>query len=263
MINKLTIVNGIIQDNNILGVPFKRDIVVPKGKSNVYTRIPMIPIGVAVHNTSNPAPTATDEAHARWLQSVEDADKQYVSVHFFVDDDSITQTIPINMVTYNAGDGNGPGNFKHVSVEICENGNILKAEENAKKLIASLQYTMSQLKVIRTHQSFSGKYCPHVLLSRKNGWTNFVSDIGKILNPPNPVINIINKVVSKPLVNTNATSVVIATNIWGYKTASDAMSGRNKIRIVPRGTYPIMIKHKTGAWNIGKGNLFWINPRDF
>ena len=48
-------------------------------------------IGITYHNTGNSAPTAGDEAHTKWLQNVENADKEYVSVHFFVDENSITR----------------------------------------------------------------------------------------------------------------------------------------------------------------------------
>ncbi len=70
---------------------------------------------------------------------MENADKEYVSVHFFVDENSITQTVPIDEVTYHAGDGKGNGNYKTISIEICENANIQKAEENAQKIRCSIK----------------------------------------------------------------------------------------------------------------------------
>ena len=178
-INKLNIVNGIIQDNSIDGIPVKRNIVDPKGLKNVRTLIKMSQtIGITYHNTGNSAPTAGDEAHAKWLQNVENADKEYVSVHFFVDENSITQTIPIDEVTYHAGDGKGNGNYKTISIEICENANIQKAEENAQKLGAALRKTFNGLNIYK-HQDWNGKFCPHVILSR-GGWDKFKNDIYKL-----------------------------------------------------------------------------------
>ena len=65
----------------------------------------------------------------------------------------------------------------------------------------------------------------------------------------------------KPVVN-NPITVTINNLVYGYKTAADALKDKNRVKVVPRGTYPIMIKHKSGAWNIGKGNLYWINPKE-
>lgn len=135
-IKKINIVDGIIQDKFVGDVPIMIKIIKPKGKTNVRTLIKINEcIGITNHNTGNITPTASDEMHAKWLQSVENVDKEYVSVHFFVDEDSIIQTVPIDEVTNNAGDGRGPGNFKTISIEICENGNEQKAEENAKNLM--------------------------------------------------------------------------------------------------------------------------------
>jgi len=173
---KLTIVNGIIQDKFIDDIPIRIQIVEPKGKANVRTLIKMTEcIGITNHNTGNNSPTTGDELHANWMQNVENADLQYVSAHLYVDQDSITQIIPLDEVTFNAGDGKGRGNYKTISIEICENANVDKAEENAKKLNASLILTYSNLKIYK-HQDWSGKYCPRVILN-KNGWSKFVEDI--------------------------------------------------------------------------------------
>lgn len=249
-INKLNIVNGIIQDNSIDGIPVKRNIVDPKGLKNVRTLIKMSQtIGITYHNTGNSAPTAGDEAHAKWLQNVENADKEYVSVHFFVDENSITQTIPIDEVTYHAGDGKGNGNYKTISIEICENANIQKAEENAQKLGAALRKTFNGLNIYK-HQDWNGKFCPHVILSR-GGWDKFKNDIYKLEAGSN---------INNSQINAPTDIIEIQTDIYGYKTAADAMADKNRVKIVPKGSYKIMIKHSSGAWNIGEGYLFWINP---
>ena len=164
----------------ISGIPVKLQIVEPKGKPNVRTLIKMTEtIGITNHNTGNMAPTAGDESHAKWLQNVENADKEYVSAHFFVDSDSITQCVPIDEVCYHARDGKGAGNYKTIAIEICENGNVDQAIENAKKLNAALILTYPTL-IIYKHQDWSGKYCPRVILSRGQ-WDFFVRDIRKLV----------------------------------------------------------------------------------
>lgn len=174
MLKKLTIVNGIIQDKLIDGVPVYVQIVKPRGKKNVRTLIPMKTcIGITNHNTGNKS--ADDSDHAKWIQGVEDADKLYVSPHIFVDADSITQVIPLNEVGYHAGDGQGDGNMKTIGVEICEDREVGKAEANAIKLNAALILTYTTWRVYK-HQDWNGKFCPHIILAR-NGWGKFVEDI--------------------------------------------------------------------------------------
>lgn len=183
---KLTISNGVVKDTNIMGVPFTAKIVAKKGNPNVRTGIKMEQvIGITNHNTANKSASAED--HAKWLQNVEDADQQYISVHFFVDEDSIVQTVPITEVCWHAGDGRGDGNMKTISIEICENGDMAKAEANAQKLNAALISTLGNLKIYK-HQDWSGKYCPRVILARPNGWQIFVDGINKLLeSTPAPV----------------------------------------------------------------------------
>jgi N-acetylmuramoyl-L-alanine amidase len=181
MINKLTILNGMIQDQFIDRIPVKLAIIEPSGNANVRTLIPMTKIiGITNHNTGNSAVGATAQAHAEYFQNVENADEIYVSAHLFVDDESIIQILPLNEIAYHAGDGKGDGNYHTLSIEICENKNNEVAEENAKKLNAALLLTYGNLKLYK-HQDWSGKFCPRVILSRPNGWQEFCNDIYKLL----------------------------------------------------------------------------------
>ena len=191
MIKPLTITQGIIRDSEIDGIPVKIAIVQPKGLPNVRTlqRMKEV-IGITNHNTANIAPTAGDEAHARYLQNVENADSSYISVHLFVDDDSITQCVPLDEMCYHAGDGNGNGNRKTIAIEICENRNYTKAEENAQKLNAALLLTYPNLKIFK-HQDWSGKFCPRRILSRPNGWAEFTAGIAKLVEDAKKVENVV------------------------------------------------------------------------
>jgi len=178
-VEPLAINKGIVQGNNIEGVPFSARIVKPKNKNNVRTGIKLTEIlGITIHNTANP--TASAEDHASWMQSVEDADRQYISVHFFVDENSIVQTVPVDEVCYHAGDGKGDGNRKTISIEICEDGDHAKAEKNAQVLSAALLKTYPGIMVYK-HQDWSGKYCPRVILTR-NSWQQFRAGIYALLD---------------------------------------------------------------------------------
>ena len=182
MIKPLTITQGIIRDSEIDGIPIKIAIVQPKGLPNVRTLIKMKEvIGITNHNTANTAPTAGDEAHARYLQNIENTDSAYISVHLFVDDDSITQCVPLDEMCYHAGDGNGDGNRKTIAIEICENRNYPQAEANAQKLNAALLLTYPNMKVFK-HQDWSGKFCPRKILARPNGWQEFTAGIAKLVD---------------------------------------------------------------------------------
>ncbi|MBF4693888.1 peptidoglycan recognition protein family protein [Fusibacter ferrireducens] len=180
MLNKLKIIGGVIQNKEINSIPLITQIVTPSGNHNVRTQMPLeleTALGITNHNTGNTAPTASANMHAKWMQNVENADETYVGAHLFVDEKSIIQVLPINEVAYHAGDGKGNGNMKTIAVEICENGNILKAEEHAKQLNAALILTYPHFKIYK-HQDWSGKYCPRVILGRKS-WDAFVEDIQK------------------------------------------------------------------------------------
>lgn len=192
MLKPLTVIDGIIQDKEIDGIRVNIAIVQPRGKRNVRTLTKMREvIGITNHNTANTAPTAGDEAHARYLQNVENADSAYVSVQLFVDDDSITQCVPLDEFCYHAGDGNGDGNRKTISVEICENGNYAKAESNAQKLNAALLLTYPNLKVFK-HQDWSGKFCPRKILARPNGWLEFTAGIVNLVEDAKKAANVVN-----------------------------------------------------------------------
>ena len=90
---------------------------------------------IVVHNTANDA-TAENEV-ACMIRN-----KNQVSFHYAVDDQEVVQGVPINRNTWHAGDGNGEGNRKGISIEICysKSGGTRfdQAEKNAAHFIANL-----------------------------------------------------------------------------------------------------------------------------
>ncbi len=175
----MIISNGIVQDKTIGGVPLVSSIVSPKGSRNVRTLKPLStsdgnPRYIVVHNTGNSASSADARAHYSWLQGVEDNDSSYVSVHFFVDEDEVIQTCPITEITYHAGDGStGKGNSQGLSIEICENHNYQKAEQNAIQVIRALMdYFGIPIDRVQPHRYFAPnkKLCPHLILGSESAW---------------------------------------------------------------------------------------------
>ncbi|WP_306419296.1 peptidoglycan recognition protein family protein [Bacillus wiedmannii] len=139
----------------------------------------MNPEFITVHNTYNDA-TAENEV-AYMIRN----DNQ-VSFQIAVDDKEAVQGLPLERNAWACGDGNGSGNRKSISVEICyslSGGNrYYKAEDNAAIVVAQLmkQYNIPISKV-RTHQSWSGKYCPHRMLA-EGRWNSFIEKVQNAYN---------------------------------------------------------------------------------
>ncbi|HDR6955602.1 MULTISPECIES: N-acetylmuramoyl-L-alanine amidase [Bacillus cereus group] len=149
----------------------------------------MNPEFITVHNTYNDA-TAENEV------SYMIRNDNQVSFHIAVDDKEAVQGIPLERNAWHAGDGNGNGNRKSIGVEICYSlsggDRYYKAEDNAAIVVAQLmkQYNIPISKV-RTHQSWSGKYCPHRMLA-EGRWNSFIERVQNAYNGSN------NPVMQKP-----------------------------------------------------------------
>ena len=133
---------------------------------------------IVVHNTANDA-TAENEV-AYMIRN-----KNQVSFHYAVDDQEVVQGIPINRNTWHAGDGNGEGNRKGISIEICysKSGGTRfdQAEKNAAHFIATLLRERGWgIEKVKKHQDFRNKYCPHRTLDK--GWNGFLQMIKSYLN---------------------------------------------------------------------------------
>ena len=133
---------------------------------------------IVVHNTANDA-TAENEV-AYMIRN-----KNQVSFHYAVDDQEVVQGVPINRNTWHAGDGNGEGNRKGISIEICysKSGGTRfdQAEKNAAHFIATLlRERQWGIEKVKKHQDFRNKYCPHRTLDK--GWNGFLQMIKSYLN---------------------------------------------------------------------------------
>ena len=152
---------------------------VDKSKYNLKFPYTLKPEYVVIHNTANDASAAAEVAYMRRNGSA-------TSFHFAVDDKEIVQGIPENRNAWHAGDGNGKGNRKGISIEICYSksggAKFDAAEKNAAELAASLlkKYGLGIDKLI-THRDCNGKYCPHRTLDR--GWERFVKMVQGYMAP--------------------------------------------------------------------------------
>lgn len=137
----------------------------PSSKYSIKCPYGMKPEGITIHNTAN-------DASAKNEVSYMNTNNNKVSYHYAVDDVRAVQGLPLDRNGWHAGDGgSGYGNRKTIGIEICYSKSggdrFHSAERNTAELIARLMlqygWTPNQIgtKIINTHQSRSGKYCPH------------------------------------------------------------------------------------------------------
>lgn len=138
---------------------------------------------IVVHYTGNDGDT--DEANAKYFHK----NKLYVSAHYFVDDDSITQSVHDNYIAWHCGGGlQGSGGHKYykkctntnsIGIEMCDtikdgkSAFTTKTINNAVELIKDKmkQYNVPIDRVIR-HYDVTGKICPKPLIN-ETAWKNF------------------------------------------------------------------------------------------
>jgi N-acetylmuramoyl-L-alanine amidase CwlA len=140
---------------------------IPSGNSNrPGTAITVTHI--TIHNTDNSNAGADALAHARYVKGA-DARARRVSWHFTVDDQNCVRHLPLTEMGWHAGQR---GNARSVAIEICQNQGIDQnaAIDRACLLTAVL---MKQLDIpankIVSHQFWTTKNCPRVILERWNG----------------------------------------------------------------------------------------------
>ena len=159
----------------MLGLTIKENLISPSmyGHKSPTT---MKPIGICIHNTYNNAPAKNEIAYMI-------SNRNYVSYHWAVDEKEAILGIPENRVTYHAG--TKLGNYNYIAIEIARSTSdlqtYLKAEDNGAKLTAILlnKYGWG-VDVLRKHQDFSGKYCPHRMLDLGR-WNTFKKNVQKYL----------------------------------------------------------------------------------
>lgn len=140
---------------------------------------------IVIHYTGNDGDT--DEANANYFKN----NIVKASAHYFVDDDSITLSVPENRVAYSVG-GSKYKNIKgasfygkctnnnSISIELCDtrrNGRYDFSEatlNNAIELVKELmmKYNVSIENVIR-HYDVTGKICPEPFVKDENAWKDF------------------------------------------------------------------------------------------
>lgn len=148
---------------------------IPAGRENRSGRA-IVPTLITVHNTSNASPGANAAAHSRFVRNTGhymlNGKKNWVSWHFTVDDVQAIQHLPIKERGIHAGPGN-----ESIGIEVCMHQGIdqAAADLRAARLVAKLLEDLDLGNdAVRTHQSWTGKHCPAVLLGN---WQGFLQKV--------------------------------------------------------------------------------------
>lgn len=142
---------------------------------------------LVIHYTGNDGDT--DEGNANYFNSY-----RGVSAHYFVDDDSITQSVPDEHEAWAVGGSKYPScresgggkwygkcvNRNSISVELCDTvkdgryGFTEKTLENAAELCRTLmeKYKIPEGNIIR-HFDVTGKICPAPFVNDQKAWEEF------------------------------------------------------------------------------------------
>ena len=148
------------------------EMILPAGSSNrPGTRI--TPTHITIHNTANSDRGADARMHGNYMRGA-DARRRKVSWHYSVDDKRCIKHLPHGEMGFHAGRGNGVS----LGIEVCQNsdGDRDKATERAALLVAVLMHDLGIRDVgkVVTHNSWTGKDCPAVILHRfQGGFTRF------------------------------------------------------------------------------------------
>ncbi len=138
------------------------------------------------HETANYSAGADAKMHNTWLHN--GASGATLSFHFVVDDGAIYQMIPVDEVTWQAADGDGPGNMSGVSCELCVNTgiNTAKARHNAEALAGGVCKALGlDASRVKRHWDFNAgspdrHHCPDEMMN-DGYWPTFVNNVGVII----------------------------------------------------------------------------------
>lgn len=160
---------------------------------------------IVVHYTANDGDS--DEGNANYFnQDLKANGKNIASAHYFVDDDSITQSVPDDYIAYHCGGGviessrKYDGGSKHsvvtnsnsIGIEMCDDKRdgvyILsnKVKHNVMELIVSkmIEYNIKIENVVR-HFDVTGKMCPRYFCEPYGSsvdWGMFKTELNSLYN---------------------------------------------------------------------------------
>lgn len=170
--------NGVAVNEYLLTAHNPNGIAMPKHK---ITEL----IGITIHNTDRITTANGTTPAEQYTRATVNGNMGDVRVHFYVDDKSAWQNLPLDLSGWHAADGeNGKGNRKTIAIECIMNGSgddkDKKAEENCAKLTAYLlnKYGLTANDIYSHWYFFKKKYCPAYILPH---WDKFKQQTEKSL----------------------------------------------------------------------------------
>lgn len=151
--------------SEVYGIPVVEELILEDSerRPNINREIKWI----VVHETDNRSSSATAKNHSNFLLNDH---SQVNSWHYTVDESMIVHHLPDHEVGWHAGDKKTEdgGNMNGIGIEMCVNqgSDYQKTLENTVNLIATLlvEYNLT-IDEVKLHQDFSGKTCPHRLIT--------------------------------------------------------------------------------------------------
>jgi N-acetylmuramoyl-L-alanine amidase len=195
--------------------------ILPKGK--VTPNETMKPTHITIHNTASPDAPAKN--FKSYINTLNKTGEREASWHFSVDDKEIYQFIDTSKVAWHTG--TSKGNHCSIGIEICEFKDSKRYKAGEDVAIALVIYLMKELNIplsnVVTHESWSGKHCPRVILDSKEGFAGFKKRIQTAMKPKAPVkpvtppkkpVVVANK--PKPVTSDDFRIKIITNNLWVY-----------------------------------------------
>lgn len=147
--------------------------------NSIQGHYPMKADYLTIHNAATSSSgKAVHEYNKYCLRHFKDAASKCWT--FSVDKGVVYVAIPLNLNGWHAGDGaSGPGNRRSHGTElgydmVYNTKDYEIVEDTAARLAAAWRYVDGgKVDFLRMHQHWSGKFCPHRILERPNGWNNF------------------------------------------------------------------------------------------
>lgn len=130
------------ETTSIMGVKVNRYLLTEHNPNNIalpYKRTKPL-IGVTIHNTNDLAHVEDDAE--QYTRATVNGNMRDVRVHYYVDDVSAWQNLPLELVNWSCADGKGAGNTQTIAIECIMDGTTgaanLAARDNCARLAAWL-----------------------------------------------------------------------------------------------------------------------------
>lgn len=197
---------------------------------------------IVVHFTANDGDS--DESNAKFFKNA----YRGASAHYFVDDDSITISVPDNYVAWSVGgarytDYKATGgarlykictNANSINIEMCDtlkNGIVMATEKTMQNTVELIKELMAKYSIpidnVVTHHIVTGKHCPAYFMN-EGEWAKFKARINSSISAPTPTT--VAKVEDKPINKQKAINKAVQLFIneyLGVNLTTDGIIGKN------------------------------------